>query len=56
MFDVLYSKSRGTEKSNFPPKGPTTFKFLEIKLLLSIVFRFAVLDIKLWLKDDNILY
>ena len=47
-------KSRGTEKSNFPPKGPTTFKFWEMKRVLIIAdykyaknFRFAMLDIKL---------
>ena len=30
---ALNFKSQGTEKSNFPSKGPTNFKFWEIKLL-----------------------
>ena len=42
---------------NFPPKGTTAFKFWRMKLLLLLIanmqkmFRFAMLDIKLWLKD-----
>ena len=31
---ALNFKSQGTKKSNFPPKGPTTFKFWVMKLLL----------------------
>ena len=47
----------------FSPKGPATFKFWEMKLLLlaadfeyAKIFRFALLDTKLWQKDDGILY
>ena len=35
---TLNFKFRGTEKnSNFPPKGPTTFKFWEMKPLLLLI-------------------
>ena len=34
---TLNFKSRDTKKSNFPPKGPTTFKFWEMKLLLLLL-------------------
>ena len=51
---ALNFKSRETKKSNFPPKGPTTSKFWEMKLLLLLItdnyakiFKFSMLDIKL---------
>ena len=34
---ALNFKSQGTKKSNFSPKGPTTFKFWEMKLLLLLL-------------------
>ena len=50
---ALNFKSRGTEKWNFPPKGPTTFKILGNETLniadykYAKIFKFAILDIKL---------
>ena len=35
--NALNLKSRGTEKIDFPPKGLTTFKFSEMKLLLLLI-------------------
>ena len=60
---ALNFKFRGTEKSNFPPKGPTTFKFWEMKLLLLLienmqnfqVFYVGYKVIGKSVKDDNIL-
>ena len=34
---ALNFKSQEAEKSHFPPKGPTIFKFWEIKLLLLLI-------------------
>ena len=34
---TLNFKSRGTKKFNFPPKGPTGFKFWGMKLLLLLI-------------------
>ena len=59
---ALNFKSQGTKKSNFPPKGPTTFQILGNESLIiadykyAKIFKFAMLDIKFQLKDDNILY
>ena len=60
---ALNFKSRGTEKTNVPSKRPITFRLWEMKLLLIIanykyakILKSAILDIKLWLKGDNILY
>ena len=48
------------KKSNVSPrtKAPTTFKILGNETLIIAyyeMFRFATMDIKLWLKNDNIL-
>ena len=35
--NALNFKSRGTKKSNFPPRGPTMFKFWEMIFLLFLI-------------------
>ena len=43
------SNSEGLKKLNFFLKGPTIFKFWEVKLLLLLI-KFAMFDIQLLLK------
>ena len=55
------SNPKGMKKSDFHPKGPTTFR-LWVKKLLSLLIitnmqkvSRLLFGIKLWLKDDNML-
>ena len=59
---ALNFKSRGTKKIELSSQGTYNFQILGNETLIIAdweyipIFRFALLDIKLWLKDDNILY
>ena len=59
---ALNFKCRGTEKVKFSSQGTYNFHILGNETLIiadceyAKMFRFAMLDIKLWLKDDKILY
>ena len=59
---ALNVNSRGTENIKLFSQGTNNFQILGNETLIiaddeyAKVFRFAVLDIKLWLKDDSILY
>ena len=59
---ALNFKSRGTEKIELSSQGTYNFQILGNETLIiadykyAKIFKFAMLDIKLQLKDDNILY
>ena len=59
---ALNFKSRGTEKVKLSSQGTYKFQILGNETLIiadykyAKIFKFALLDTKLWLKDDNILY
>ena len=59
---ALNVKSRRTENSKLSSQGTYNFQIFGNETLIianneyAKISRFTVLDIKLWLKDDNILY
>ena len=60
---IMYPSTWGTEKIRLSCQGPYKFQILGNATLIvtdykygMITNKFALLDIKLWLKDDNILY